>query len=162
MRITLRNMIFRLLYPEILVFQCGAAISEHIMGSSTGRARPARRRSTAGGSVFRNSLWSGSQWSIPFQYGHFCCEMDSYAKRDEETPELLYSDAAARAIRDEVLIFLFFSLIFLFRAFKHTSAQRFDLIHRLLPKLKQQSEDCLFMNLFVPERLGEHFIFVYF
>uniref|UniRef100_A0A1I7X5E6 COesterase domain-containing protein n=1 Tax=Heterorhabditis bacteriophora TaxID=37862 RepID=A0A1I7X5E6_HETBA len=39
------------------------------------------------------------------------------------------------------------------RAFKHTSAQRFDYVHRLLPKLKRQSEDCLYMNLFVPERL---------
>ncbi|RCN36855.1 Carboxylesterase [Ancylostoma caninum] len=33
------------------------------------------------------------------------------------------------------------------------SAQRFDYVHRLLPKLKHQSEDCLYMNLFVPERL---------
>lgn len=39
------------------------------------------------------------------------------------------------------------------RAFKHTSAQRFDFIHRILPILKKQSEDCLYMNLFVPERL---------
>ncbi|CAD6187188.1 unnamed protein product [Caenorhabditis auriculariae] len=39
------------------------------------------------------------------------------------------------------------------KAFKHTSAQRFDFVHRLLPKLKKQSEDCLFMNLFIPERL---------
>ncbi|EPB77861.1 Carboxylesterase [Ancylostoma ceylanicum] len=39
------------------------------------------------------------------------------------------------------------------RAFKQMSAQRFDYVHRLLPKLKHQSEDCLYMNLFVPERL---------
>nr|CDJ80083.1 Carboxylesterase domain containing protein [Haemonchus contortus] len=39
------------------------------------------------------------------------------------------------------------------RAFKQMSAQRFDYVHRLLPKLKLQSEDCLYMNLFVPERL---------
>ncbi|CAI4232612.1 unnamed protein product [Auanema sp. JU1783] len=39
------------------------------------------------------------------------------------------------------------------RAFQTTSAQRFDHVHRLLPKLKEQSEDCLTMNLFVPERL---------
>lgn len=42
-----------------------------------------------------------------------------------------------------------------FRAFKQMSAQRFDYVHRLLPKLKLQSEDCLYMNIFVPERLGE-------
>eukprot|EP00081_Caenorhabditis_elegans_P007615 NP_001257224.1 Neuroligin-1 [Caenorhabditis elegans] len=40
-----------------------------------------------------------------------------------------------------------------FRAFKHTSAQRFDFNHRLLPHLKKQSEDCLYMNIYVPERL---------
>uniref|UniRef100_A0A1I7V3L8 COesterase domain-containing protein n=1 Tax=Caenorhabditis tropicalis TaxID=1561998 RepID=A0A1I7V3L8_9PELO len=40
-----------------------------------------------------------------------------------------------------------------FRAFKHTSAQRFDFNHRLLPNLKKQSEDCLYMNVYVPERL---------
>uniref|UniRef100_A0A0K0D6N6 COesterase domain-containing protein n=1 Tax=Angiostrongylus cantonensis TaxID=6313 RepID=A0A0K0D6N6_ANGCA len=40
------------------------------------------------------------------------------------------------------------------RAFKQMSAQRFDYVHRLLPKLKLQSEDCLYMNIFVPERLG--------
>ncbi|KIH67988.1 Carboxylesterase [Ancylostoma duodenale] len=39
------------------------------------------------------------------------------------------------------------------KAFKQMSAQRFDYVHRLLPKLKHQSEDCLYMNLFVPERL---------
>ncbi|VDM62007.1 unnamed protein product [Angiostrongylus costaricensis] len=39
------------------------------------------------------------------------------------------------------------------RAFKQMSAQRFDYVHRLLPKLKLQSEDCLYMNIFVPERL---------
>ncbi|CAJ0574213.1 unnamed protein product, partial [Mesorhabditis spiculigera] len=39
------------------------------------------------------------------------------------------------------------------RAFEHTSAQRFDYIHKLLPRLKQQSEDCLYLNLYVPERL---------
>ena len=41
------------------------------------------------------------------------------------------------------------------KAFKQTSAQRFDFVHRLLPQLKSQSEDCLYMNLYVPERLGE-------
>ncbi|CAB3400756.1 unnamed protein product [Caenorhabditis bovis] len=39
------------------------------------------------------------------------------------------------------------------KAFKHTSAQRFDFTHRVLPFLKKQSEDCLFMNIYVPERL---------
>ncbi|CAP27658.1 Protein CBR-NLG-1 [Caenorhabditis briggsae] len=39
------------------------------------------------------------------------------------------------------------------KAFKHTSAQRFDFNHRLLPNLKKQSEDCLYMNIYVPERL---------
>nr|ACO52513.1 neuroligin variant [Caenorhabditis elegans] len=39
------------------------------------------------------------------------------------------------------------------KAFKHTSAQRFDFNHRLLPHLKKQSEDCLYMNIYVPERL---------
>uniref|UniRef100_A0A8R1HPQ8 COesterase domain-containing protein n=1 Tax=Caenorhabditis japonica TaxID=281687 RepID=A0A8R1HPQ8_CAEJA len=39
------------------------------------------------------------------------------------------------------------------KAFKHTSAQRFDFTHRLLPRLKKQSEDCLYMNIYVPERL---------
>ncbi|PAV75764.1 hypothetical protein WR25_11712 isoform C [Diploscapter pachys] len=39
------------------------------------------------------------------------------------------------------------------KAFKQTSAQRFDFVHRLLPQLKSQSEDCLYMNLYVPERL---------
>ncbi|KAL7069850.1 hypothetical protein ACQ4LE_011210 [Meloidogyne hapla] len=37
-------------------------------------------------------------------------------------------------------------------ALKVTTAQRFDHLHRILPLLKPQSEDCLFMNLFVPER----------
>uniref|UniRef100_A0A1I7XXL4 COesterase domain-containing protein n=1 Tax=Steinernema glaseri TaxID=37863 RepID=A0A1I7XXL4_9BILA len=39
------------------------------------------------------------------------------------------------------------------RAFKVMSAQRYDHLHRLLPFLKPQSEDCLYMNIFVPERL---------
>ncbi|TKR81310.1 hypothetical protein L596_015200 [Steinernema carpocapsae] len=39
------------------------------------------------------------------------------------------------------------------RAFKIMSAQRFDRLHKLLPFLKPQSEDCLYMNIFVPERL---------
>ncbi|CAI5455616.1 unnamed protein product [Caenorhabditis angaria] len=39
------------------------------------------------------------------------------------------------------------------KAFQQTSAQRFDFTHRILPLLKQQSEDCLYMNIFVPERL---------
>lgn len=38
------------------------------------------------------------------------------------------------------------------------SAQKFDHIHRVLPFLKPQSEDCLYMNLFVPERLGKLYI----
>lgn len=33
------------------------------------------------------------------------------------------------------------------------SSQRFDYIHKIFPYLKPQSEDCLYMNLFVPERL---------
>ncbi|MFH4974303.1 hypothetical protein AB6A40_001012 [Gnathostoma spinigerum] len=41
------------------------------------------------------------------------------------------------------------------RALRVTSAQRYDYIHRLLLKLKPQSEDCLHMNLFVPERIVE-------
>ncbi|GMT04214.1 hypothetical protein PENTCL1PPCAC_26388, partial [Pristionchus entomophagus] len=39
------------------------------------------------------------------------------------------------------------------KAMKMMSSQRFDFVHRLLPKLKIQSEDCLYMNIFVPERL---------
>ncbi|CAJ0956199.1 unnamed protein product, partial [Mesorhabditis belari] len=39
------------------------------------------------------------------------------------------------------------------KAFEYTSAQKFDYIHKLLPRLKQQSEDCLYLNLYVPERL---------
>ncbi|GMR32569.1 hypothetical protein PMAYCL1PPCAC_02764 [Pristionchus mayeri] len=39
------------------------------------------------------------------------------------------------------------------KAMKLMSSQRFDFVHRLLPKLKMQSEDCLYMNVFVPERL---------
>uniref|UniRef100_A0A183CAU1 COesterase domain-containing protein n=1 Tax=Globodera pallida TaxID=36090 RepID=A0A183CAU1_GLOPA len=38
------------------------------------------------------------------------------------------------------------------KALKVTSVQRFDRLHRVLPLLKPQSEDCLFINLFVPER----------
>uniref|UniRef100_A0A7E4V8S3 COesterase domain-containing protein n=1 Tax=Panagrellus redivivus TaxID=6233 RepID=A0A7E4V8S3_PANRE len=38
-------------------------------------------------------------------------------------------------------------------ALKTMSAQRFDHVHRILPFLQPQSEDCLYMNLFVPERL---------
>uniref|UniRef100_A0A914Q2S0 Carboxylesterase type B domain-containing protein n=1 Tax=Panagrolaimus davidi TaxID=227884 RepID=A0A914Q2S0_9BILA len=41
-------------------------------------------------------------------------------------------------------------------ALKSMSAQKFDHIHRILPFLKPQSEDCLYMNLFVPERLERH------
>uniref|UniRef100_A0A915LJF5 Carboxylesterase type B domain-containing protein n=1 Tax=Meloidogyne javanica TaxID=6303 RepID=A0A915LJF5_MELJA len=37
-------------------------------------------------------------------------------------------------------------------ALKVTTAQRFDRLHRILSKLKFQSEDCLFLNLFVPEK----------
>ncbi|CAD5229299.1 unnamed protein product [Bursaphelenchus okinawaensis] len=40
-------------------------------------------------------------------------------------------------------------------ALQKTSAQRFDYIHRVLPYLKPQSEDCLYMNLYVPERLDD-------
>ncbi|VDM38386.1 unnamed protein product [Toxocara canis] len=39
------------------------------------------------------------------------------------------------------------------KALKMTSAQRYDHMHRLLLRLKPQSEDCLYMNLFVPERI---------
>ncbi|GMT31215.1 hypothetical protein PFISCL1PPCAC_22512, partial [Pristionchus fissidentatus] len=39
------------------------------------------------------------------------------------------------------------------KAMKLMSSQRFDFVHRILPKLKIQSEDCLYMNIFVPERL---------
>ncbi|VDK87604.1 unnamed protein product [Onchocerca ochengi] len=42
------------------------------------------------------------------------------------------------------------------RALKTTSAQRYDHMHKLLPKLKPQSEDCLHMNLYVPERMTYH------
>ncbi|CAK5089804.1 unnamed protein product [Meloidogyne enterolobii] len=37
-------------------------------------------------------------------------------------------------------------------ALKVTTAQRFDRLHRILSRLKFQSEDCLFLNLFVPEK----------
>ncbi|EFO24748.2 hypothetical protein LOAG_03741 [Loa loa] len=40
------------------------------------------------------------------------------------------------------------------KALKTTSAQRYDHMHKLLPKLKPQSEDCLHMNLYVPERIS--------
>lgn len=39
------------------------------------------------------------------------------------------------------------------RALKTTSARRYDHMHKLLPKLKPQSEDCLYMNLYVPEKI---------
>uniref|UniRef100_A0A0R3RTA7 COesterase domain-containing protein n=1 Tax=Elaeophora elaphi TaxID=1147741 RepID=A0A0R3RTA7_9BILA len=39
------------------------------------------------------------------------------------------------------------------KALKTTSAQRYDHMHKLLPKLKPQSEDCLHMNLYVPEKI---------
>ncbi|OZC06828.1 Carboxylesterase [Onchocerca flexuosa] len=42
------------------------------------------------------------------------------------------------------------------KALKTTSAQRYDHMHKLLPKLKPQSEDCLHMNLYVPERMTYH------
>ncbi|MCP9257032.1 Neuroligin-1 [Dirofilaria immitis] len=42
------------------------------------------------------------------------------------------------------------------KALKMTSAQRYDHMHKLLPKLKPQSEDCLHMNLYVPERMSFH------
>ncbi|KAI1724358.1 carboxylesterase family domain-containing protein [Ditylenchus destructor] len=38
-------------------------------------------------------------------------------------------------------------------ALKSTSSQRFDHIHKILPHLKPQSEDCLFMNIYVPEKI---------
>lgn len=41
----------------------------------------------------------------------------------------------------------------IFRALKVTSAQHFDSVHRVLPFLNPQSEDCLYMNIYVPERL---------
>uniref|UniRef100_A0A915MHX9 Carboxylesterase type B domain-containing protein n=1 Tax=Meloidogyne javanica TaxID=6303 RepID=A0A915MHX9_MELJA len=37
-------------------------------------------------------------------------------------------------------------------ALKVTTAQRFDRLHRILSRLKFESEDCLFLNLFVPEK----------
>lgn len=46
-------------------------------------------------------------------------------------------------------------IVLICRALKMTSAQRYDHMHRLLLRLKPQSEDCLYMNLFVPERIGE-------
>lgn len=78
--------------------------------------------------------------------------MDSHAQGDEEDAKHLHPDTTARVVGNKVQQKEDGTECF--RAFKHTSAQRFDLIHRLLPRLKQQSEDCLFMNLFVPERLG--------
>ncbi|KAL3989801.1 Neuroligin-1 domain protein [Acanthocheilonema viteae] len=42
------------------------------------------------------------------------------------------------------------------KALKTTSAQRYDHMHKLLPKLKPQSEDCLHMNLYVPERISSN------
>ncbi|CAG9535697.1 unnamed protein product [Cercopithifilaria johnstoni] len=42
------------------------------------------------------------------------------------------------------------------KALKMTSAQRYDHMHKLLPKLKPQSEDCLHMNLYVPEGISFH------
>ncbi|VDM98731.1 unnamed protein product [Thelazia callipaeda] len=44
------------------------------------------------------------------------------------------------------------------KALKTTSAQRYDHMHKLLPKLKPQSEDCLYMNLYVPERIDFHMV----
>ncbi|KAI6232384.1 Neuroligin-1 [Aphelenchoides besseyi] len=38
-------------------------------------------------------------------------------------------------------------------ALKVTSAQRFDFTHRILPFLKPEAEDCLYLNIYVPERL---------
>uniref|UniRef100_A0A915D9S0 Carboxylesterase type B domain-containing protein n=1 Tax=Ditylenchus dipsaci TaxID=166011 RepID=A0A915D9S0_9BILA len=38
-------------------------------------------------------------------------------------------------------------------ALKSTSSQRFDHVHKLFPYLKPQSEDCLYMNMYLPERI---------
>ncbi|VDK75259.1 unnamed protein product [Litomosoides sigmodontis] len=42
------------------------------------------------------------------------------------------------------------------KALKMTSAQRYDYMHKLFSKLKPQSEDCLYMNLYVPKELSSH------
>uniref|UniRef100_A0A0N4ZRS0 COesterase domain-containing protein n=1 Tax=Parastrongyloides trichosuri TaxID=131310 RepID=A0A0N4ZRS0_PARTI len=41
-------------------------------------------------------------------------------------------------------------------AFKSMSSQKFDYIHRLLLYLKPESEDCLYMNFYIPEKLERH------
>uniref|UniRef100_A0AC35UI29 COesterase domain-containing protein n=1 Tax=Rhabditophanes sp. KR3021 TaxID=114890 RepID=A0AC35UI29_9BILA len=39
------------------------------------------------------------------------------------------------------------------KAFKSMSSQRFDHVHRLLLHLKPESEDCLYMNIYIPEKI---------
>uniref|UniRef100_A0AAF5CZH4 Carboxylesterase type B domain-containing protein n=1 Tax=Strongyloides stercoralis TaxID=6248 RepID=A0AAF5CZH4_STRER len=41
-------------------------------------------------------------------------------------------------------------------AFKKMSSQKFDHVHRLLLYLKPESEDCLYMNFYIPEKLDRH------
>lgn len=94
---------------------------------------------------------------VSFQHGHICRQMDTYAKGRAQSFSSLHSNWHAgikwNKVGETWINIGVLRIFRRFRAFKHTSAQRFDFNHRLLPHLKKQSEDCLYMNIYVPERL---------